>query len=204
MPLTGTQKWRHGSISSTGSTDSPVSGTVPTASLSVATDDVVVYGKDLGIYLADSPYDLAGGLVDMALYTFTLRASQEVDIKRWATGNQSFDIDAYGRGPISVELECSWAKTSDIVGTGSESDHWMADNAVNRYARIAATSTAEAQTSIPYSWTTDMPMRYYTRTEGESGNNTLVVLTGHAFYDPDLFDGFFTSDVVNTLANTNF
>jgi hypothetical protein len=47
-----------------------------------------------------------------------------------------------------------------------------------------------------------MPMRYYTRTEGEIGGNTTVVLTGHAFYDPGLFTGVFDSVIVNTLAET--
>ena len=44
-----------------------------------------------------------------------------------------------------------------------------------------------------------MPMRYYTREEGESGGNAVIVLTGHAFYDPDDFDGFFRSVIVNGL-----
>jgi hypothetical protein len=44
-----------------------------------------------------------------------------------------------------------------------------------------------------------MPMRYYTRTEGESGQNSTIILTGHAFYDPDDLDGVFESVIVNTL-----
>jgi hypothetical protein len=57
-----------------------------------------------------------------------------------------------------------------------------------------------AQTvSTFYSWTVTMPMRYYTRTEGESGQNSTIILTGHAFYDPDDLDGVFESVIVNTL-----
>ena len=48
-----------------------------------------------------------------------------------------------------------------------------------------------------------MPMRYYTRTEGEVGGNSVIVLTGHAFYDPTDLDGVFTSEVVNTLADAD-
>jgi hypothetical protein len=44
-------------------------------------------------------------------------------------------------------------------------------------------------------------MRYYTRVEGDSGGNTLVVLTAHAFQDADKFGGFFRPIVVNTLAS---
>ncbi len=41
-------------------------------------------------------------------------------------------------------------------------------------------------------------MRIYTRTEGEVGQNSTVVLTGHAFYDP-IADTAFKSTVVTTL-----
>jgi hypothetical protein len=42
-------------------------------------------------------------------------------------------------------------------------------------------------------------MRYYTRTEGEIGQNSTVVLTGHAFYD-SVADTVFKSTAVTTLA----
>jgi hypothetical protein len=35
------------------------------------------------------------------------------------------------------------------------------------------------------------------------GGNTVVVLTAHAFYDPNDFNGVFTSTVVNTLASAD-
>jgi hypothetical protein len=109
-------------------------------------------------------------------------------------------VDAYGPGARTIELECTFAKTSDTVGTGSESDDWMSDAAVNRYVRLSFTSTVVAQDpSTYYSWVVDMPMRYYTRTEGEVGQNAVVILTGKAFYDPDEQDGVFLSTVVNTL-----
>ena len=202
-PLSASMTWRFGSVKSTGSTDSPATGTVPTTGLSVATDDAVVYLKDGAIYIADTVAGLAAGKVEDALHEFTLRISREIDQKRWANGDQSFDIDAYGHGPRTIELECTFAKTSDIVGTGSESDHWMSDEAVNRYVRLVFESTVIAEPGsddVPYSWTVTMPLRYYTRTEGEIGGNTTVVLTGRAFYDPDDLDGVFVSEVVNTLA----
>jgi hypothetical protein len=46
-----------------------------------------------------------------------------------------------------------------------------------------------------------MPMRIYTRTEGEVGGNSVIVLTGHAFYDPDDFEGVLNSTVVTTLGS---
>lgn len=200
-PISASMGWRFGSVASTGSTDSPVEGTVPTTGLSVATDDIIVYLKDMSIAIASSTAGLAAGQVTDALHNFTMRLSQEVDQKRFANGDQSFDVDEYGRASRSIELECSFAKTSDIVGTGSESDAWMSDDAVNRWVRLTFTSTAVAQApSTYYSWVVTMPMRYYTREEGDIGGNTTVVLTGRAFFDPVDLDGVFDTVVVNTLA----
>ena len=48
---TGNESWRFGSVASTGSTDSPVVGTVPTP-LDPVANEAVVYGKDLALYIA--------------------------------------------------------------------------------------------------------------------------------------------------------
>jgi hypothetical protein len=200
-PLTASMSWRFGSASSTGSTDSPVSGTVPTAGLSIATDDKMVYLKDGAIYIASDIADIATSQISDALHAFTLRITNEFDQKRYANGGQLFDIDAYARASRSIELECTFAKTADTVGTGSESDAWFSDDAVNRYIRLIFTSTAMAAGAVPYSWQFTMPARYYTRTEGEIGGNTVIVLTGHAFYDPGTFAGVFKSTLVNSLVS---
>jgi hypothetical protein len=198
--LTASLTWRFGSVASTGSTDSPVTGTVPTPSLTVDPNEIIVYLKDGAIDIASSVAGLAAGQVTDALHTFVLRGNQEIDQKRFANGDQSFDIDAYGPGARMIELECTFAKTADTVGTGSESDAWMSDTAVTRYIRLRFESTAEAEAATPYSWDVTMPMRYYTREEGEIGGNTTIVLTAHAFYDPDDLEGVYISEIVNTLS----
>ena len=197
--LTASETWRFGSVASTGSTDSPVSGTVPTPALTVSTTDVPIFLKDGAIYIASTTGGLGAGQVTGALHTFVLRGSQEIDLKRFADGTQTFDISDYGPGARSIELECTFAKTADIVGTGSESDAWMSDTAVNRYIRLTFTSTEMASTGpdVPYSWTFDIPARYYTREEGEIGGNTTVVLTAHAFFDGT--NEVLDSSLVNTL-----
>ena len=201
-PLTTSMSWRFGSASSTGSTDSPVDGSVPTPGLNVDVAAAIVYLKDGAIYIGDNPPG-SGGLTQIsdALHSFSLRFGQEVDQKRWANGDQTFDVDAYGPGARTIELECTFAKTDDTVGTGSESDHWFSDEPVNRYVELKFESTVLAETSppTPYSWDIVMPMRYYTREEGEVGGNTAIVLTGHAFYDPDGFGGVLTSEAVTTI-----
>ena len=78
----------------------------------------------------------------------------------------------------------------------------MSDEAVTRYVSLRFVSTAIAQTpSTAYALTITLPMRYYTREEGDIGGNTTVILTGHAFYDPEDFDGVFQAVVVNQLTD---
>lgn len=203
--LTTSMSWRFGGAYGSGFTDFPDAPVVPTA-LDLVPNETIVYLKDLAIYIASDPYDLdeAGSRVADALHTFTLRFSREIDQKRFANGDQSFDVDAWGTASRLIELECTWAKTADIVGLGSESDAWFSDQSVDRYVRLYAESLTDADTGVPYSWDLSMPMRYYTRTEGDSGGNSTVVLTGKAFYDPASPTGVFTSEVVNTLADAAF
>lgn len=198
-PLTTSMTWRFGSIASSGSTDAPDAPAVPTGALNVATDDAIVYLKDIGLYIATVYGDLATSQITDALHSFVWRVTQPWDEKRFANADQLFDVDDYGRGARMIELECTFAKTADTVGIGSESDAWMSDTAVDRYIQFIATSTVMAEMAIPYSWTVTMPMRYYTRTEGEVGGNTVIVLTARAFLEAAVFQGVVESVCVNTL-----
>ncbi len=199
-PVSASAQWRFGSWASTGSTDHPVTGAVPTAGLSIADDEAIVYLKDMGIYIATTYGDLATSQILNALHSFTLRISQPWDEKRWANGDQSFDVDDYGRGMRAIELELVLSKTSDTVGTGSESDAWMSDDVVNRYIQLKFTSKVLAEGPGTYnSWQLTLPARYYTRGDGEIGNNTTVTLTAHAYLEATTFQGVFESVAVNTL-----
>jgi len=198
-PISVAMGWRFGSFASTGSTDSPVTGTVPTPDLALDIEGTIVYLKDMKIAIASDPGDLGTSQVVDALHSFALNLGQAVDQKRFANGSQNFDIDAYGPGARTIDLACTFAKTADTVGVGSESDAWMSDQAVNRYVRLTFTSTVMTTGATPYSWIVEFPMRYYTREEGEQGGNTTVVLTGHAFFDAIEFEGVFDTTVVCTL-----
>jgi len=203
-PLSCSTTWRFGSVSSTGSTDAPVTGTVPTPALAVDTNGAKVYLKDIGVYIADDVAGLTTGLITDAVHSFVFRGSQELDLKRYADGDQSYDIDAYGPGARVLEFEATYAKTPDIVGIDSESDDWMRDQSVIRYIRFKGTSTVEASTgpAVYYSWQVTMPMRYYTREEGTEGGNTTVILNAHAFFDAEDYDKVLESIIVNTLTET--
>jgi len=197
--LTTSMTWRFGSAASNTSTDSPPSPAVPTAGLEVDQNPTLVYLKDMGLYIASTAAGLSGGQVMNALHTFDMTITQENDDKRFANAAQTFDVSDRSRTGLAVELALTLAKTSDTVGTGSESDAWFSDQAVDRYIRLDFTSLVMASGATPYSWQIDQAMRYYTRTEADSAGNAVIVLTAHAFYDGGTFDGFFKSTVKNTL-----
>jgi hypothetical protein len=198
-PITTSMGWRFGSFASTGSTDSPASQMPYLTVLDVDANEVMVYLKDCSIFIGSSPYDLDSTQILNALHAFTIRFGGDVDQKRYANGTQSFDVQGYARATRTIEVECTFAKTDDIVGLSSESDAWTSDDAVDRYIRFYFESPTDIDYGIPYSWDLRMPIRYYTRSEGEAGGNSTVILTGHAFYDADQFGGVFKSTVVNTL-----
>lgn len=197
--LTASMDWRFGSAANKSSTDSPVSGTVPTPGLDVDTNPAVVYLKDMGLYIASTYAGIAAGQILNALHTFTMTITKTYDDKRFANATQSFDVSDRSVTGFAVELAMTLAKTSDTIGTGSESDAWFSDAAVDRYARLDFISTEIISGATPYSWQVDMPLRYYTREHGESSGNAIIVLTGHAWYDPGTFDGFFKSTIKNAL-----
>ncbi len=201
--LTGSVTWRFGSAYGSGFTDYPDAPVVPTA-LAVTPNETVVYGKDLGIYIASDPYDVtySESRVADALHAFTFRGSKEIDEKRFANGDQSFDVDAFATAARTLELEAQWAKTPDIVGLGSETDAWFSSEPVDRYIRFVAESVDEADTGVPYSWDSTMPMRYYTNAETEIGGNSTVTLTSKAFYAPGVAP-VYSGEVVNTLVDAS-
>jgi len=205
-PLSATLNFQFGAFFGQGFTDFPAAPTIPTV-LDFDPNEAIVYMADLFISLASSSYDLgyASRIAD-ALHQFTFRGNKTLDRKEFANGDHSFDVDAWGTAAVTHELECTWAKTTDIIGTGSESDAWMSDSAVDRYAGITAETDpakVEADTGVPYLWDTALPMRYYTRTEGDMGGNATVVLTGHGFADLNHSIGALSAETVTTLADAN-
>ena len=198
-PLAAATTWMFAHAASTGSTDFPVTGTVPTPSLSVDKNPVYVYAKDTALYIDSDPSDIGGTQIVDALHTFGVNITKEVDKKAFVNGDQSFDLQDYGVTGYNIEITCQFAKTADTVGLGSEADAWFSETSVDRYLRFVSTSKVDAESGVPYSMTLDIPARYYTRADTEIGGNTTVTLTAAAFVDAAVIDGAFQATVVNTL-----
>lgn len=202
--LNADMSWRFGDVKYAGATEAGLqpSGTVPTAALTVDSSGIPVYLGDAVLSIDSAHGSIGSTAISDALHSFSLSVSQDLDQKRFANG-EGFALSGYGRGMRTIELSCTFAKTDDIVGTGSESDAWFSETAISRFVELEFTSSAVAESGSPdvnYSWRLRMPLRYYTRTDGAIGGNSTVTLVGRAFYHATL--GYaFNSVVVNTLAD---
>ena len=204
--VTADMAWRFGMARYAGATEASLQPevTTPTTGLTVDAAGIPVYFGNAILSIDSAFGDIGTTPISDALHSGTLTISQELDQKRFANGT-GFDLSGYGRGARSIELELQFAKTADTVGTGSESDAWFSETTIERFVELEFTSTAVAETGspdVPYSWTLRMPLRYYTRADGNIGGNTTVTLMGRAFYDSDLTYAF-SSTVVNTLATAS-
>lgn len=200
-PLETSISMRFAGYNSTGSTDKPVSGTVPTPALTVDDEPTRVFLADAEVFIDDAYTGIGATKIADALQSLELSVSNGLDLKRPANGsNTRFQIAQYGRGEREITLTATWHKTTQTVGTGSESDDWMANTPTKRFIEVRITSPEIITGSTPYSWSVRLPAFYTTREEGEQDNNTTVILTARAVYDPDL--GYaFRSVVVNSLAS---
>jgi hypothetical protein len=202
--LTSSMQWQFGDVKYAGNSEDVAA--VPSITDVPDTDPTPIYLKDCKVYINTDPSDIGGDQITDAVHKFTLALTQEVDQKRYVNGSQAFDLDGYGMGAVLIQPTIVFGKTADTVGVGSESDAWFSDTAVPRYLQVAFESTRVAEEGapdIPYSWMFSMPLRYYTREEGEIGQNETVTLTGKAFLDSDVLDYAFSTELVNTLAEAD-
>lgn len=201
--LTAQAQWDFNAWAYEGSTDNPPGNAIPSITDVPDTAGTPIYLKDCKVFINSDPSDIGSTQLTDSVHKFVLRVTQEKDKKRYANGTQSFAAQALGRGKRTIEVDLWYAKTPDTVGVGSESDAWSANAAVPRYLQVQFESLTEAAPGVAYSWLWSMPMRYYARAEGAIGNNAIVILTGHAFFEPDVLDYVFYSELVNTLPDAD-
>jgi hypothetical protein len=201
-PLTHSATWRFGKALSTGSTDYPVTGTVPTAALSVDSTPSYIELGDCELFIDDTAGGIGTTKISDALHSLELSITNNYDHKSFANGsNTKQQIHAIGRGEQEITLALQFAKTSQTVGTGSEADDWFSSDPVMRYVELRFTRNEIITGSTPYSTRFRMPLVYTTRADGEIGGNTTVTLTGTALYVAS--PGYaIENTTVNTLTST--
>lgn len=192
---------RFAGFKSTGSTSYPVTGTVPTSGLTVASDPPHVFLADGELFINDSAAAIGTTKISDALNAFSWSVNNTIDSKYAANGSntrfQPFDLPIASR---EVTLRLQFHKTSATVGTGSESDDWMSSTPVKRFVELRFTRPSPFITgTTPYSWSLRLPLYYTTREEVDSNGNTNIALTGTVVYDSTLTYAI-RSVTVNALA----
>jgi hypothetical protein len=192
---------RFAGFKSTGSTSYPVTGTVPTAGLTVAADPPRVFLFDGELFINDTFGTIGTTKISDALTAFNWSVNNTIDQKFAANGSntrfQPFDLPIADR---EITLRLQFHKTSATVGTGSESDDWMSSTPIKRFVELRFTRPSPFITgSTPYSWSLRLPLYYTTREEVDSNGNTNIALTGTVVYDADLAYAV-RSVTVNALA----
>jgi hypothetical protein len=178
---------RYAGFKSTGSTSYPVSGTVPTAGLTVAADPPRIFLADGELFIDDLFGDIGTNKISDALTAMSWQVTNQIDQKFAANGSntrfQPFDLPIASR---EVTLRLQFHKTADTVGTGSESDDWMSSTPVKRHVELRFTRPSPFITgSTSYSWSLRLPLYYTTREEVDENGNTQIALTGRVVYDAD-------------------
>jgi hypothetical protein len=186
-PITHSATWRFGKAASTGATDYPVTGTVPTAALSVDSTPSYVELGDTELFIDDTAVGIGTTKISDALHSMELTITNNYDLKSFANGsNTKAQIHAIGRGEQEITLALQFAKTTQTVGTGSEADDWFSSDPIKRFVELRTTRNEMITGSTPYSQSIRLPLVYTTRADGEIGGNTTVTLTGTALYDSTL------------------
>jgi hypothetical protein len=186
-PLTHNATWRFGKAAATFSTAYPVSGTVPTAGLSVDTTPSYIEMGDAELFIDNAYTGIGTTKISDAVHSLELTITNNYDLKAFANGsNTKYQIHAIGRGEQEITLQVQFAKSTGIVGTSSETDDWFGSTAVERFVELRFTRNEMITGSTPYSLSIRLPMVWDTRAEGEIGGNTTITLTGHAIYDANL------------------
>lgn len=193
--------WRYAKANSGSWTDYPLSGTVPTAALSVDSSPVYVTLDDTELFIDSTSGAIGTTKITDAVHAMTLTIRNNYDLKQFANGSNTRNtINSYGRGEQVITFEATYAKTTQTVGTGSQSDTVGLNTADSQYVEIRNTNPALAQAGIPYSMVIRLPIWNVKRDEGEIGGNAVVRIRGDAFYDSSLTYAI-RAVVVNTLAS---
>lgn len=178
-----------------GSNTSP---TAPTAALTVDTSPTRVFLADCEVFIDSTAGAIGTTKATDTIHALNVSIDAELDVKRFANGsNTRFQAAAYGRGPRTIELELTLAKSSAAI---NEVDQWDADAPVTRYVELRFTSPTIITGSTPYSMNIRMPVIWREREDDEIENNTVIKLRGPAVYDSTLTYAF-RAVVVNTLAS---
>jgi hypothetical protein len=194
-PYDVSSQWRFSDVNGWG--NHALSGTVPTAGLSVDNNPERVMLTDTELFIDSTAAGIGATKISDAVHSISISIAGAIDPKRFANGsNTRFAITNYSRGPRVITVTLRFAKADVAV---LEAQNVYSTTAVNRYVEILTTSPTIITGSTHYSNSIRLPLRYRTREDTDLNNNAVITLVGRAFYDSTLTYAF-KGEVVNTRA----
>ena len=160
----------------------------PTASLSVGSNPIWMYGADTEVYINDSFATLGTSKLSDQVHSVQVTITNTMDAKRFANGsNTRFQTMGWGLAGREIMTEIVLAKSTEAI---AETARWLANDAANRFLEIRTTSPTLAQASIPHSNSIKQRGYWMTRTDAEQGGNDTIVLTLRQNYATDIAYAF--------------
>ena len=163
----------------------------PTGGLSVGSNPIWVYGRDTGIYINSTSGTIGSTKIADAVHSLQQTLTNSIDHKRYANGsNDGFAVVGWGVTKREITTDITFAKTTAVI---AEVANWLANDPVDRYLEIRTTSPTLVG-GVPYSNSIKLAGNWFTRSDGEQGGNSTIVLSLRGRYDAGLAYAF--KDVV--------
>lgn len=189
-PWQASMNWRFGSVNPR---------VTPVAGLTLGSNLPTVFGADTALYIDSTAGGIGGTQITDALRGASIRVENTIDQKRYSNGSNSrFQISGYGLAARTIRASFTFDKANSIVvGSTSEVARWLSADPVARFLKVVVTSpTLIPGTATPYSWDLRLAGEWRTRSDGEIGGNSTVVLELMGRLNTDLGYALYSS-VVN-------
>ena len=168
-----------------------------------ATDGIVIDASPEWVFGTDTAFykDSVAGSIGITpwtdIHSSVIRVSNNLDRKRFQNGsNTRFQLAGYGRGPRQIELVITASKNAVAIAERAAFDDTPR---VNRFFRIATTSTEIITGSTVFSYIRLGAFRLFEVADVEVGNNAAIQFTYHGYYSSTL--GYaYRAELTNTLA----
>ncbi len=171
--------WRFGSVNPR---------VVPVANLLLGSNQPWMFGADTKLYIDSTAGGIGSTQLSDVLRAATISVTNTIDVKRYANGsNTRFAVGGYGLAGREIRASFTFDKQSAITGSTGEAAKWLTSDPVTRYLSVVVESPfLIPTTATPFTTTFNLAGEWFTRTDGEVGGNSTIVLELVGRYDSGL------------------
>lgn len=159
---------------------------------------VFVFGTDTSFWIDSTSGGIGTTQIVDAVHGMQQTITNTFDQKRFANGSNAvgrFGISGFALTSRTINTEITFAKTTESI---AEVANWFNASAQDRFLEIRNISPSIITGSTPFSFNIKTAGRWYTRTDGEEGGNSTIILGCNSFYDATGLTYAYRGTVVNT------